>query len=1182
MNQNAENPISSEFAKPSGKLDGFHRELIELVLIAVAYWCTVRLGLLLVTPAESIAAVWPASGFTLAILLLKPKTQWAKYLIIIFVVNAAGNWSGGNSLAVSLGFALANMLEPLFCARVLIYFCGSKINFGRAIEIFSLFGVAIFVNGTTALLGAAISVLFFDASFLKAWWVWETSDGLGIILITPLIVTWVNGKNIFKSLSPQKLLESISLVAAMVIFGWLLFGPFTNANEPILRNYMIFPLLILLAFRFSPRGMSGTLTLFSIVAIWNTLQGYGIFSFADQSAFEHLTSVQLFLIVTSFSGMLLSAVVIERQHTETALRDSERQFRAIFEQMNIGVAIVDSRNGRFQRINQQYCNIIGYTEQEMLQSTFQMITHPEDLQADLDNTRALIAGEIRQFSMDKRYYHKNGNIVWVNLAVSPLWKEGETGSLLVSIAVDITERKHAEEALLESEKRYRELFEKATLAIFQSTSDDKVIMVNPAFAKMFGYESPEEVFHKIKNVSTDLFADPQRRLEIVRLRAENPGLTTFENLYRRKDGSTFPGRLYIRTIKEMNNVTSVFEGFIEDITEHKQVEEARREANAYNRRLIEASMDPLVTIGPDGKITDINKATEFATGVSRDQLIGDKFSNYFTEPEKAREGYQTALTEGFIKDYPLTIRHASGRKINVLYNASVYKNEAGRIQGVFAAAHDITELKRTEGILQTLLLMRQYADSNSLDELLKKTLDDIEALTDSQIGFLHFLEADQTTLTLQMWSTNTLQNMCTAEGKGQHYPIDLAGVWVDCVPTRAPVIYNDYASLPHRKGLPEGHALVVRFIAIPVIREDRIVMIIGVGNKEKDYDEYDVKVASELANSAWDIVQRKRAEEALFLSEEKYRTVANFTYDWETWRGPDGVYRYISPSCERVTGYSAAEFLADPNLVIKIAHPEDQIKVGEHFNVSSNESRELDLQFDFRIITASGEIRWISHFCNAVYGEDGQWLGRRENNRDITERKLAEEELQRAQQAITAVNIELQTALAREKQLAHTDELTGINNRRYLFELAEHELDIAMRYEQPLAVVMFDIDHFKGVNDTYGHNTGDRILHRVAQAACTELRSVDVIGRYGGEEFVIVLPMTNAQQAYPLAERIREGVMAMKESTDKGDVRVTLSIGIAEKKQDTQSESMDNLIRKADKAMYAAKQAGRNRTMIGL
>jgi PAS domain S-box-containing protein len=124
------------------------------------------------------------------------------------------------------------------------------------------------------------------------------------------------------------------------------------------------------------------------------------------------------------------------------------------------------------------------------------------------------------------------------------------------------------------------------------------------------------------------------------------------------------------------------------------VEERTAEVRAvslYARNLIETSLDPLVTISKDGKITDVNHATELATGVPRERLIGSNFSDYFTEPDKANAGYQKVIAEGLVRNYPLTIRHVAGHTLHVLYNAAVYHNEAGEIQGVFAAARDITE-----------------------------------------------------------------------------------------------------------------------------------------------------------------------------------------------------------------------------------------------------------------------------------------------------------------------------------------------------------------------------------------------------------------------------------------------------------------------------------------------------------
>jgi PAS domain S-box-containing protein len=157
----------------------------------------------------------------------------------------------------------------------------------------------------------------------------------------------------------------------------------------------------------------------------------------------------------------------------------------------------------------------------------------------------------------------------------------------------------------------------------------------------------------------------------------------------RKGGEQFTARV---VITPRRNPTGKPIGFLlisKDISDEIRLTQ-------YARSLIEASVDPLVTISPEGKITDVNEATAKVTGAARERLIGTDFSNYFTEPEKAREGYQQAFAKGFVTDYPLTIRHIDGRLSHVLYNASVYKDVNGKALGVFAAARDVTPLKKAE------------------------------------------------------------------------------------------------------------------------------------------------------------------------------------------------------------------------------------------------------------------------------------------------------------------------------------------------------------------------------------------------------------------------------------------------------------------------------------------------------
>jgi PAS domain S-box-containing protein len=328
----------------------------------------------------------------------------------------------------------------------------------------------------------------------------------------------------------------------------------------------------------------------------------------------------------------------------------------------------------------------------------------------------------------------------------------------------------------------------------------------------------------------------------------------------------------------------------------------------------------------------------------------------------------------------------------------------------------IRKRNQDESILQTRLRLMQFSNAHTLDELLQFTLDEMEPLSGSTISFFHFLDADQKTLWLQAWSTNTQQNMCQAEGKDSHYDVDLAGVWADAVRQSQAIIHNDYAALPQRKGMPDGHAPVVREMVVPIIREHTVVAIIGVGNKPQDYTANDVEVVSTLADFAWDIIEHKRAEDALRKSEEKFRTLADWTYDWEKWMDPHGNIVYMSPSCQRITGYRPEEFIADPDLLVRIVHPDDRRSYEEHNQVIHDQAVG-PISLEYRILSRDGSEHWIEHICRPLFGPAQHFLGRRVTNRDVTERKLAEKKISEQNRTEKILNQRiqaLQTDIARD------------------------------------------------------------------------------------------------------------------------------------------------------------------------
>lgn len=173
---------------------------------------------------------------------------------------------------------------------------------------------------------------------------------------------------------------------------------------------------------------------------------------------------------------------------------------------------------------------------------------------------------------------------------------------------------------------------------------------------------------------------------------------------------------------------------------------------------------------------------------------------------------------------------------------------------------------------------------------------------------------------------------------------------------------------------------------------------------------------------------------------------------------------------------------------------------------------------------------------------------------------------------------ELKIALVEMERLAKTDGLTGLLNRRSLFEVAAQELSRAQRYNRSLSVVMLDIDHFKRINDAYGHQVGDTVIQSVAEALKETLRETDVVGRYGGEEFAVILPETTVQQALVVAERIRCRISKQSIATDRGTLQVTVSLGIA--MYAAGMEAIDEVVKQADQALYQAKSNGRDTWVV--
>jgi len=420
------------------------------------------------------------------------------------------------------------------------------------------------------------------------------------------------------------------------------------------------------------------------------------------------------------------------------------------------------------------------------------------------------------------------------------------------------------------------------------------------------------------------------------------------------------------------------------------VRSSMADSEARYRALVENINDVIFSLDIRGVVTYVSPVVRSFSGLP-EQFVGQSFGE-FVHPddrsavvasfERILAGQQEVQEFRFV-DQSGAIRHVRTSSRPLL--------EDGRVVGVTGVWSDISERKRVESVMQARLRLLEFSAAHSMDESLTATLDEIEVLTGSAVGFYHIVEGDQRTLTLQSWSTNTQKNMCRAEGTGSHYDVDRAGVWADCIRERRPIIHNDYASLPHRKGLPAGHAPVIREVIVPIFRSGQIVAVIGVGNKHSDYDQGDVEIVSQLGDLAWDVTERIQAEEALQRSEAFLNSLLDAIPIPVFYKDTEGRYLGFNRAYEAFFGATR------DSLIGKTVFDISPRELAEVYYAKDKECFDGEgiQQYESPARDTRGEMRDVI-FNKAVFTDSrGTVLGLIGAMLDITERKQAEEELLR-------------------------------------------------------------------------------------------------------------------------------------------------------------------------------------------
>ena len=367
--------------------------------------------------------------------------------------------------------------------------------------------------------------------------------------------------------------------------------------------------------------------------------------------------------------------------------------RSLIEASVDPLVVIVSPDGKITDVNEATIRVTGVARDELMGTDFaDYFTAPDAARAVY--RQVLAQGVVTDYPLTIR--HTGGTLIHV-LYNASVYKDG-AGNVLGAFAAvrDVTAQKRAERESAEARKLLDNILQSSTkYSIIGKDLSHHILSWNEGAHRNYGYTAEEiagrdsSILHTPEDVASGA-------VDRLFTRAYEDGLAedTFQRV--RKDGSRFAASVVVTRRDDADGQPIGFLLMSNDISEKTQAEEQLRTASQYARSLLEASVDPLVTISREGKITDVNEATIRVTGVARDELVGTDFSDYFTAPDQARAAYRQVFAQGSVTDYPLTIRRTGGTLTDVLYNASVYKDAAGNVRGVFAAARDVTAQKRAE------------------------------------------------------------------------------------------------------------------------------------------------------------------------------------------------------------------------------------------------------------------------------------------------------------------------------------------------------------------------------------------------------------------------------------------------------------------------------------------------------
>jgi len=641
--------------------------------------------------------------------------------------------------------------------------------------------------------------------------------------------------------------------------------------------------------------------------------------------------------------------VTKRIEDQRALAASEERFHAIFDQSPVGIALINSDTGRFFSINRKYLDIIRYSREEMLALDFMAISHPEDLQADLENMRRLKQGEIDSFSMEKRLIRKDGSVIWVALTVVPLWKAGEEPGTHIAIIDDITERRRAREALQESEETLHVFLNALGEPALLLDLDSRAVVVNEAMARSIG-RSAEDLAgtHVLDLFSPDVATSRRSRIEQV-IRTGQP--VSFDDS---REGRYSMNHLY--PVLDAAGAVARVAVFAFDITQRRQVEEALKESEAGFRALYNAVADGLFVhaIADEavpGEFVEVNDVACVMLGYSREELLRMRPTD-ISEPAPGPDvmpSVRAAFRAGKEATFERVLLTKNGRQIPVEIHSQPFTLR-GRA-AVISLVRDITERKRAEEALR-----------QSEQNFVKVFRSSPAPITITRISDGYIYDANEALLRLLGYSRDEVIGRTTLE----------LGIWNNPEERKEFVRQlQATGSVKNQESLfraRNGHLITARYDA----------EVVDFGGEPR------------VLSAFVDLTERKAMEEALRRSEGRFRSLVETTSDW-TWEvDAQGRYTYASPKVKDLLGYEPSEVLGKSPFDLM---PPAEVERLTPIVSGRFEHAEPFLRLENLNLHKDGRPVVLETSGVPVFDKRGAFCGYCGIDRDITERKKAEKAL---------------------------------------------------------------------------------------------------------------------------------------------------------------------------------------------